>query len=72
MKGSPETSFGEFGIAVSIVASERDEISGFRGGNRRREMKIGRRWRRRRRREGGTNMSEVVKRRRRGIDESGI
>lgn len=61
MKGSPETSFGELGIAVSIVASERDEIVGFRGGNRRR------------RREGGTNMSEVVKRRRRGgIDESGI
>ena len=64
MKGSPETSFGEFGIAVSIVTSEGDEIGGFRGGDRRREMKIGR-GRRRRRRESGTNMSEVVKRRRR-------
>jgi hypothetical protein len=38
----PETSFGEFGIAVSIVANEGYEIGGFRGGNRRREMKIGR------------------------------
>jgi hypothetical protein len=38
----PETSFGEFGIAVSIVANEGYEIGGFRGGDRRREMKIGR------------------------------
>jgi hypothetical protein len=38
----PETSFGEFGIAVSIVTGEGKEIVGFRGGDRRREMKIGR------------------------------
>jgi hypothetical protein len=34
----PETSFGEFGIAVSIVTGEGNEIGGFRGGNRRREF----------------------------------